>query len=105
MEYHEAGIHQSHVCSRNGADVIYSLVLCSVGIDVASERNTVTLQCLDDSFVREVLGSLECHVLQEVGETVLVIVLQNCTDVLDDVETGPVFRFLIMSYIIGQPVG
>ncbi len=105
MQYHEAGVHQGDIRRRHGTDIIDSLILCRVGIQVPAKGNAMTFQGLDYSFPGKIVRTLKSHVFQKVGKSVLVIVLQNRTDILNDVKACPVLRFLIMPHIICQAVG
>ena len=61
-------------------------------------------QGTDDSLVRKVLGSVEGHMLQEMGEAILVVILEECPNILNDVKTCTFFWFLIVTDVISHPV-
>ena len=50
------------------------------------------------------LGPVEAHVLQEMGEAALVLVFKDGTDLLGDVEMRLVLRLLVVADVIGQSV-
>ena len=50
------------------------------------------------------LGTIESHVLKEMGETVLVILLEDSTYGLRDMELGTLLRLLIVADVVGQSV-
>ena len=53
----------------------------------------------------EVLGSVEAHMLQEVGETALVVVLKNRSDLLGDEEVCLTLGGLVVAAVVVQAVG
>ena len=59
----------------------------------------------DDTFPREILGSLKGHVFQEVGQTVLFIVFEQGSGITYDVETRSAFGFFIVTQVIHYTVG
>ena len=50
------------------------------------------------------LGSIECHVLQKMSQTVLVVFLLKCTHIVNDVEIRTSFRLFVMPDIIRHSV-
>ncbi len=64
----------------------------------------MAFKCIQNAFVRKVLRAVECHVLKEVGEAVLVILLQDGSNVLDDVVAGPAGRLRVVTDVIGKAV-
>ena len=85
--------------------VIHRLVKRSIGIQVLAKLHADTLQVLFQSVAREVCGTIEAHVLQEVSQTTLVLLLLHGTHLLRDVEVGPMLRPFIVTDVIRQPVG
>ena len=85
-------------------DVIHRLVDRGVGIQVASELHTDGLTPFHDVVTLEVLCAVEAHVLQEVGQSALVVVLLNRTHALGNVELGTLFGPCIMTDVISQSV-
>ena len=71
---------------------------------MAAERHAGLLQFGDHGVVRVVFGSVEGHVLAEVGQTLLGVVLQNGTGVCDQPELDAPLRFLVDPQVIGQAV-
>ena len=53
----------------------------------------------------EVLGSVEAHMLQEVGETALVVVLKNRSDLLGDEEVCLTLGGLVVADVVVEAVG
>ena len=95
-----------HACTGYGyvADVVYGLVNRGVGIEVVAEFDAVCLAPVDDSFAREIVGAVEAHVLQEVGEAALVFLFECRAYFLCDIEVGLTFGCLVMAYEVRQAV-
>ena len=47
---------------------------------------------------------VECHVFEEVGQTLLGIILLDGSDVVDDVEIGLAFGFFVVTDVVGHSV-
>ena len=77
VQYEEAGVYQSGVGRGYVRYAIYRLVESGVGIDVGAEFYTVVFEIVEHCFPREVLQPVECHVLQEVSQTALVLFFEN----------------------------
>ena len=105
MEYQETGIYQSFTLGRYVGEVINRLVKGGIGIDVGTEADTILLQILNQPFSREMLGAIESHVFQEVGQSALIFFLQDRTNPLHNVELGLPNRLFVRTNIIGQSVG
>ena len=50
------------------------------------------------------LRSVECHVLEEVRQAVLVILLEDSTYRLRDMELAALFGLLVMTDVVGESV-
>jgi len=59
---------------------------------------------VDDPFPRKMFRAIEGHVFQEMGQSVLVVFLQNCPHILNDIKTCPLFGFLVVADVVGQSV-
>ena len=59
---------------------------------------------VEECLAREVLCSVEAHVLKEVGQTVLVVFLLEGSDVGGEIELCPLCRLVIVTDIIGHAV-
>ena len=64
-------------CHRHVADVIDGLIKRCVGIEVSTELHTIALKVVDHVLAREVLRTVESHVLKEVSKTTLAILLKD----------------------------
>ncbi len=89
----------------NIAHVVLRQVPRGERIKVGSELHTDLLQILDQGLVGEILGAVEGHVLQKVSQTLLRIILLNSSYVVYDIEVGHVLRLLVVTDVVGQPVG
>ena len=58
----------------------------------------------DDAVAREALCSVETHMFQEVSKTILVVVFEQRTYVLHNVELCTLFRFLIVANVVRHSV-
>ena len=85
-------------------DVVAGLVPRGVGVQVGTELYADRLQVLDHLLTGQVLRAVEGHVLQEVGQTLLVYLLLNGTYVVQDVEVGLVLRLLVVADVVRHAV-
>ena len=84
--------------------IIYRLVDRGIGVEVGSELHTDSLAPLHDIVTLEVLGTVEAHVLQEVSQSALLVILLNGAHALCDVELGTLLGPSIMTNVISQSV-
>ena len=91
-----------HIGAADGhiVDVVDCLVGRGVSIDVAAELDADPLAEGDDAVAGEMLRPVEAHVLQEVGQAALAVVLLHGADLLRDVEEGSVDRQGVMTNVI-----
>ena len=61
-------------------------------------------QEIDDSLIREMLGAVKSHMLQEMGQSILVVLLQQGTYVLNNIKGGSFFGLLVGFDVIGHPI-
>ena len=73
-------------------------------IDVAAELGSYALQIVEYALAGEALGAVEAHVLEEVGETVLVGCLIDTAGLGGQIELGPVFGKGVLADVIGESV-
>ena len=104
MQDEQARVDDAFAYQRNVVEHIYCLLYTCRGVDIASELRPDALEVLEDAFPREVLRPVEAHVLEEVGETVLVRSLLDGSDICGQIEFGSVFRFVVVSDVVGEPV-
>ena len=82
MEDQEAGVDEVLIRRRGVHDLVDRLVDGGVGIEVGAKFHTILLQIVDHTLAGEVLATLEGHVLKEVSETALIVLLEYTTDAL-----------------------
>ena len=104
VQNQQGAVHDALADGRHVADVIHGLVPRGSGVEVGAELHADFLQVFDDHFTRQILRTVEGHVLQEVGETLLVVVLLDGADVVQDIEVGLVLRLFVMADVVGHPV-
>ena len=104
FQHEYAGVESGHALRGHVADAIHGLVDGSVGIQVATEVNTNATGEVEQCRVGEMLRTVEGHVLQEVSQSALVLVLLNGTHALCDVEVGHVLGPVVLADIVGQTV-
>ena len=97
--------HLDHLGVVGGhVDIVDSLVEGGVGVDVASELNTMLLQLVNHLVARIAFDTIESHVLAEVGEALLVVALHDGTGVGDQTELDHLLRLLVVAHIVGESV-
>ena len=104
MHDQQRTIDDTGTVGRHVRETIDGLVDGGISVDVTTEIHTHGLEIIDDSFAREMLGTIERHVLQEVRQTVLMILLEDGTHGLCDMELSTLFRLLVMTDVISQSV-
>ena len=104
VHHQQRAVDDTLAIGRHVAQTIYRLVNRGVGIDVTAEVDTYRLKIVDDSLALKMLGTVEGHMLQEVGQTVLVVLLQDGTYRLRDVELATLFGLLVVTDVVGQSV-
>ena len=104
MHHEQRTVHDPFAVRRHVTQTINGLVDRGVSIDVTTEIDTYRLKIVDDALTREMLRTVERHMLQEVRQTVLMILFEDSTDSLRDMELCTLFGLLVMTDIIGQSV-
>lgn len=84
---------------------IYRAVKARVGVDVATEACADTLEEVNDSLAREVLGAVEGNMLEEVRQTLLGVFFLHRADLLGNVKFCSALGLFIMSDEVGESVG
>ena len=104
MHDEDAGVDYGRTDQRNVVEHICCLLDSRGGVDIASEAGSDALEPVKDALVRKILGSVEAHVLQEVGQPVLVRGLLDGSYVGSEVEFSPSGRLIIVADVVGKPV-
>ena len=105
VENEQAGVLHTYAGGGNGRDVVYGLVGAGICVEILTEFHTDRLKPGYELVAGEVLGSVEAHMLQEVGETALVVVLKNRSDLLGDEEVCLTFGGLVVADVVVEAVG
>ena len=100
----QAGVHQSRLYGRHVGNVVDRFVDRSVGVQIRAELDAVLFEVTGEFPVREVFGSRESHVFEEVRQSALILLFENRSDPLGDVKVGPFFRQVVVPDVIGQTV-
>ena len=103
-EDEDAGVGHGGAFHRHVVEHVLRLFETCRGIDVAAEFCAYALEVIKDALSGEALGAVEAHVLEEVGETVLVGSLVNAAGVGGEIEFRPVLRKFVVADIIGEAV-
>ena len=101
---HEAGVHDGGTLDRDVVEHVLGLLEAGGGVDVRAELGADGTEVVQDGLVREVLRAVEAHVLEEVGETVLVRGFLDGAHVGGEIELGPSGGKLVVTDVIGQSV-
>ena len=100
----DAGVDDGRTHQGNVVEQVDGLLNARGGVHVAAEGSANALQPVEDALAGEVLGAIEAHVLQEVGEAVLVGQLLQGADVGRQVELGPLGGLLVVTDVVSQSV-
>ena len=104
FQHQEAGVQGALAGGGHVTDAVHSLVDRSVGVQIAAKFHSESSGELDDSVAGEVLRTIECHVLQEVSQPALVLLLVDGAHALGDVEVRHVLRVVVVADVVGKPV-
>ena len=104
MQDQQRRVDDSLARGRHVLHVVARVIPARAGIEVGAEFHAHGLQILRELFAREVLGSVEGHVFQEVGEALLRIVLLDGSHIVEDVEIGLAFRLFVVADVVGHSV-
>ncbi len=102
-EDEEGAIDDRAVVGRN-LQQVDRLVEAGVRVDVGAEPHPRRLQERDDLLLREVARAVERHVLDEVREAALVVVLEHRAGVDGEAELGAPGRLGVVADVVAQAV-
>ena len=86
-------------------DVVDGLVEGGPGVDATAKFDTVLLQGADHLVTLVVLGTVEGHVLAEVGQTLLVVVFEDGAGVGNQAELNAILGLLVGTDVVSHAVG
>ena len=104
MHDQQGRIHHALPHRRNAGQLIRGLLHAGRRIDVPAEMGALVLKIGNNPLPGEVLGAVQAHVLQEMGQTILVRILLDGTDIGQEIEVRPLRRLLIVPDIIDKAV-
>ena len=104
VQHQQTRVDDAVAYHRHVGDVVHRLVQRGICIQVLAELHADFLQILPQQVAGEMRRTVKAHVLQEVRQTALVVLFQNGTHVLRNVEIGPLFGQLVMADVIRQSV-
>ncbi|MBA7594540.1 hypothetical protein ES703_01484 [subsurface metagenome] len=89
---------------RGQCQHIHGLVETGIGVYLRPEAHTDGLQVVHQLLFGEVFGAVEGHVFGQMGQPLLVIVLQHRTDVHCQPQLGPLLRLMVYANYVFQPI-
>ena len=104
MEDKQAGILHTFARHRHVAHIVYCLVNRRVGIQILSEFHPDAFKPAYKLIAGKILSSVKAHVLKEVGQSTLWVLLLNRTYLLGYVKISLPFGIFIMPDIICKAV-
>ena len=105
VQYQQARVNCACRFHIHIINIINSLVERGIGIQILTELHTDTLQILLQPVAGEMRSTIEAHMLQEMSQTTLVLLLLNRTHLLGNVEVAAFLRPLIVADVIGEAIG
>ena len=104
MQDQQCGVDRRRVCCGHIVQVVACFIVRGVGIQVRTEFDAVTLQIFYHLFARQVLGAVEGHVFEEVGEALLGIFLLDSSYVVENVEGCLSLGFFVVTDVVRHAV-
>ena len=104
VQNQQTGVDNTLTIQRYARHIVAGLLLSSESVEVSTELHTHLLQVVDQHLVGQVLSAVESHMLQEVGQTLLVVLLLNSTHVVQNVELGLLSGFGITTNVVSHTV-
>ena len=101
---HHARVDSRLACCRHVGEEIHCLISRCVSIQVAAILHADALQILLQQVVLEVVGTVEGHVLQQVCQTALALLLLHRAHLLGDVVVGHLLGVVVVADVVGQSV-
>ena len=100
----QAGVDYAFTYHRDVVEHVGGLLDAGCGIDVPSEFRTYLLEIVEHGLAGQVLRAVEAHVLEKVGQSVLVRSLLDGAYVRGEVEFRTLCRLVIVSDVVCQTV-
>ncbi len=104
VEHEQTGVYDALAYHRYVVKHVCRLLDTGSRIDIVSEIGSYALKIFQKQLSREILGSVEAHVLEEVSQTVLVRGLLDCAHMRCKIKFRPLGRFVIVLDVISQAI-
>ncbi len=104
VEDEEAGVERFLARRRHIIYIIYSLLDGGVGVEVVAELHSDGAAVFYHFVVGEVVGAVEAHVLKEVCQSALAVLLLQGAHFLGYIEVGAVLGPVVVTDVVGQSV-
>ena len=104
MKNEKTRVDDAFAYDRNVVEHVLSLLESCRSVDVSTELCSDALEPVEERLAREVLCTVEAHMLEEVCETVLVVLLLECSYVSSEVELGSLSRLVVVTDVVGHAV-
>ena len=108
VEHQQTRVDDTLALERCRTDVIYSLVDRGIGIEIGTKLNADSLAPGHDAqalaLAREVLGTIKCHMLEEVSQTALTGLLLYRSHTLGNIEIGQTCLLSVVADIVGHAI-
>ena len=100
----ETRVYDALTNDRNIVEHVLCLLEACGSIDVSAELGTDALKPVEKSLSREILCTVEAHMLEEVCKTILVILFLVCTYVSSEIELCSLSRLVVMTDVVSHSV-
>ena len=104
MQHEQSRVDNALACDGHVGHKVLCQIPRGEGVEVSTELNTDRLQILAELVIGVVLRAVECHMLEEVSQTLLVVTLLNSTYIVHDIELSQALGLLVVADVIGQSV-
>ena len=104
VQHHKHGIHERIPHQRHFREVIDGLGPGGEGIHVITETHAFLGQEIEYPLAGIMPGAVEGHMLQEMGQTVLIVLFLESAHIVRDIELRAALGLLVMAEIVAQPV-
>ena len=104
VEDEQTRVERTDTCGLHVVDVVNRLIEAGVGVEVLTEFHTDALEIGLELVAWEMSGSVEAHVLKEVGKSALRFLLLHGSHFLCNVEICTLFRPFVMANVVRESV-
>ena len=104
MHDEETGVDNALTRHRHVVEHVLGGFYTGGSVDIAAELGANVLQVLEHLLAGEILEAVETHMLKEVGQTVLVRSLLDCSDMCREVELGTLCRLVVMPDVVSHAI-